>query len=162
VGGWSLTDRQKKNASFFSPPSRRDSPYLILIVISSCISAVIGLQFTLKKGRMPLDIIGYCTTSNRHYELPKGRLRQLPIRYWVTVGSRPNCSARQGLRWGKSEGSSLVAPTRRNNRIPSITHKQAKRRRPKRSLKIWIGVACCFVRYGANVRLYGVVRCVRV
>jgi len=46
----------------------------------------------------------------------------------------------------------------------SITQKQAKRRRPKRkrSLKICVDVACCFARYGADARLYGIARGARV
>ena len=45
-----------------------------------------------------------------------------------------------------------------------ITQKQAKRRRPKRkrSLKICVDVACCFARYGADARLYGIARGARV
>jgi hypothetical protein len=44
----------------------------------------------------------------------------------------------------------------------SITQKQAKRWRPKRSLKICVVVACCFARYGADTRLHRIARGVRV
>ena len=44
----------------------------------------------------------------------------------------------------------------------SITQKQAKRWRPKRSLKICVVVACCFARYGADTRLHRIARGARV
>ena len=82
LGGWVVFDRSpKEKRQFFFTPVKGGFIMLNTNCDIQLYSAVISLQFTLKKGRILFDIIGYWTTSNRHHELPKGRLRQLPIRY---------------------------------------------------------------------------------
>ena len=83
LGGWVVFDRpSKEKRQFFFTPFKEG--FAILNTNSD-----IQLYFGCNQSSVHVDVIGYCTivqvrvrtTSNRHHELPKGGLRQLPIRY---------------------------------------------------------------------------------